>query len=102
MKKFYLEEPGIIIEFCPENLTMSTYVYEVIESVYEASDIEDLRMKYKDYLAQGFKVYDPNVIIGTETILELTPDQELMRESEIEAMQREEFFTPKPDDWAFK
>jgi hypothetical protein len=101
MEKFYLEEPGVLLEFCPEELTMTTYVYEEIDSVYEAKGIQGLRNLYKAKLHNGFKVYDPNIIIGSEPIYK-SASYDLIIDEKNEEMEREEFFTPHPDDWAYK
>jgi hypothetical protein len=101
MDKFYLEEPGTLLEFHPEELTMTTYIYDEIHTVYEATDLQGLRNVYKSYLMKGFKVYDPDLIIGSEPI-DKSPSYESIIKEKIDELEREEFFTPHPDDWAYK
>ena len=102
MKLFILETAGIKSVFNPKTLTIETYVYEEFDSTYKATDIKELREKYRELLSQGYSSFDPNEIVGTKPILETTLEQDAMRNAEIKAMEDDEFFTAKPDDWAHK
>ena len=99
---YFLEIAGTMVEFSPKNLTVTTYIYDELEEIVVVNSIDDLRKQYKELLIEGYKKYDPNEIIGTKAILESTPEQEVFIQAEIEAMEREDFFTVKPDDWAYK
>ncbi|VEL97570.1 hypothetical protein ALT761_02574 [Alteromonas sp. 76-1] len=99
---YFLEIAGTKIEFSPKNLTITTYIYDEFVEVVVVKTIDDLRKQYRELLIEGYKKYDPNEIVGTKSILENTLEQEAIIQAEIEAMEREEFFTAKPDDWASK
>jgi len=99
---YYLEAAGIRVEFSPKILTVSTYIYDELEEVLVINSVEDLRQHYKGLLQEGYEKYNPNEIVGLEPILENTLEQEAMTQAELEAMERAEFFTAKPDEWATK
>lgn len=99
---YFLEIAGTKVEFSPKNLTVTTYIYDELEEILVVKSIDELRKQYKELLIEGYKKYDPNEIVGTKPILEDTFEQEAIMQAEIEALEREEFFTAKPDDWASK
>ena len=99
---YYLEIAGIRVSFSLKNLTVSTYIYDALEEVLVVNGIVELRQHYKELLQDGYKKYDPKEIVGTEPLLENTPEQDAMIRAELETMERDDFFKARPDDWATK
>mgnify|MGYP005820133305 CR=1 FL=1 len=109
MTKFYLETTGILVEFDPKHLHMTTYVRNEVEQILIMRNIDTLRREYKELLSSGYKKCDSFKVIDTDPIsatpleqeIELQSEIEAIHQAEIEALEREEFFTAKPDDWAY-
>ena len=110
MTKFYLETTGMLVEFSPKHLTMTTYVRNEIEQILIMQNVDNLRVEYRELLDSGYKKCDAYKVMDMEPILETPLGKEVrmqseieeMHQAEIEAIEREEFFTAKPDDWAYK